>query len=448
MAPLRCLWLARALPFPLDSGDRIYSARLAGALAEAGASVHFFGHAAAAGTMPAGEAAARSGLEGGHEGAHGGGHAGGHEGRLEGRVEGRHEGVVWHGIEGGTHPTWRGLLSAQPLNGAIHATPAYRAQVRALLAQDWDMVVVDHYGMAWVLPEVQRQRRRLSRPPVLVHVAHNHETTLWQGLVRHMRGSLLRRLGAGLNLLKVRRVEAALARRVDLLCSITDEDAAAFSPLRGGGRTLVLTPGYSGLVMPDRTLTPEVPRRVLMVGSFRWVAKQENLVALLREADGPFTAHGIGLDVVGDVPPALRALLAGHACVKLHGFVDDIAPLFRQARLAIVPEVIGGGFKLKFLDYVFGRLPVVTLDAAASGLPAAVRGAMLGCADLPSLVRTVVSHIDDLPALDRLQRRAHAEAAPLFHWRDRGVAMRDTVLEVSRHDQRRLLALPARGAWA
>lgn len=416
--PLRCLWLARALPFPLDSGDRIYSARLAGALAGAGVDVHFLGHAAEPAAMPTGHAP--PGIEG----------------------------VAWHGVAGGCHPTWRGLLATQPLNGAIHATPAYRRRLAELLAQDWDMVVIDHYGMAWVLPEVQRQRRALSRPPVLVHVAHNHETTLWQGLVRHMRGSPLRRVGAWLNLMKVRRVEAQLARGADLLCCIAEEDAEAFAPLRGSGRTLVLTPGYSGLEMPDRTLAPEVPRRVLMVGSFRWVAKQENLKALLQQADGPFTRHGIGLDVVGDVPQALRTQLAGYASVRLHGFVDDIAPLFRQARLALVPEVIGGGFKLKFLDYVFGRLPVVTLDAAASGLPAGVRGEMLRCADLESLVRTVVAHIDDLPALDRLQRRAHAAAAPLFHWGDRGVALRDTVLELARHDQRRLLALPGREAWA
>ncbi len=420
-APMRCLWLARALPFPLDSGDRIYSARLAGALAGAGAEVHFLGHAAAGGAMPADHAP--PGIAG-------------------------TEVIAWQGVEGGQDATWRGLLSGQPLNGAIHATSAYRRRLGALLSQDWDMVVIDHYGMAWALPAVQRHRRALSRPPLLVHVAHNHETTLWQGLVRHMRGSPLRRLGAWLNLLKVRRVERQLARDVDLLCCIAAEDAEAFAPVRGGGRTLVLTPGYSGLEMPDRSLTPEVPRRVLMVGSFRWVAKQENLKALVQQADGPFTAHGIGLDVVGDVPQALRAQLAGYASVTLHGFVDNVAPLFRQARLAIVPEVIGGGFKLKFLDYVFGRLPVVTLDAAASGLPAAVRGAMLGCADLSSLVRTVVAHIDDLSALDRLQRRAHAEAAPLFHWADRGVALRDTVLDMSRHDQRRLLARPARQAWA
>jgi len=409
---LRCLWLARALPFPLDSGDRIYTARLAGALAEAGARVHFLGHAAEPEAMPSGRQA-----------------------------------VTWHGVEGGCRPTWRGLASRQPLNGAIHATPAYRQRLDKLLSQEWDMVVIDHYGMAWALPEVQRRIRHRTRPPVLVHVAHNHETTLWQGMVSLFRGSPLRRLALWLNLQKVRRAEAQLARSVDLLCCIAAEDAAAFEAERAGGRTLVLTPGYSGLQMPDRTLGVEVPRRALMVGSFRWVAKQENLKALLRQADVPFMQQGIGLDVVGDVPEALRAQLAGYGSVRLHGFVDDIAPLYRQARLALVPEVIGGGFKLKFLDYVFGRMPVVTLDAAAAGLPAAVRGAMVGCPDLKTLVDTVIARIDALPALDQLQRRAHAAAAPLFHWPDRGLALRDAVKELAPEVQR-AATRPLRGVWA
>ncbi|MBI5716108.1 MAG: glycosyltransferase [Burkholderiales bacterium] len=393
---LRCLWLARTLPFPLDSGDRIYSARLAGALAEAGASVHFFGHAARRDAVPPGHAAVR-----------------------------------WHGIGGGPHPTWRGLASLQPLNGAVHATPAYRKRLASVLTQAWDAVVIDHYGMAWALPAVLQHARRRTKPPVLVHVAHNHESTLWQGLVRQFSGSSVRRLGAWLNLLKIRRIERRLAGAADLLCCIAEEDAQAFERDRGGRRTIVLTPGYSGLRMPERTLSAQVPRRALMVGSFRWVAKQENLKALVRHADGPFTAHGIGLDVVGDMPDALRAQLAGHASVRLHGFVDDIAPLLRQARLAIVPEAIGGGFKLKFLDYVFGRMPVVTLDVAAAGLPAAMRDAMLTCADLPALVRQVVASMDDLPLLDRLQRQAHASAAPLFHWGDRGVALRNAIEELS-----------------
>ena len=54
---LRCLWLARAIPLPLSSGENVYTARLAQALAAAGASVTFMGLAtSAASSLPAAEA--------------------------------------------------------------------------------------------------------------------------------------------------------------------------------------------------------------------------------------------------------------------------------------------------------------------------------------------------------------------------------------------------------
>ncbi|WP_340318206.1 hypothetical protein [Rhizorhabdus argentea] len=37
----KILWLSRHLPVPLETGDRIYTARLVEALALAGADVHF-----------------------------------------------------------------------------------------------------------------------------------------------------------------------------------------------------------------------------------------------------------------------------------------------------------------------------------------------------------------------------------------------------------------------
>jgi len=45
---VRCLWLARAIPLPLNSGENTYTARLAQALVAAGASVTFMGLAASA----------------------------------------------------------------------------------------------------------------------------------------------------------------------------------------------------------------------------------------------------------------------------------------------------------------------------------------------------------------------------------------------------------------
>ena len=44
---MKCLWIARYMPYPLDAGAKVYSAKLAEALAAAGCSVTFLGFGAA-----------------------------------------------------------------------------------------------------------------------------------------------------------------------------------------------------------------------------------------------------------------------------------------------------------------------------------------------------------------------------------------------------------------
>lgn len=380
----RCLWLARELPFPEDSGDRVYSARLALSLAAAGADVTFAGLAAGPVPPPFADA------------------------------------LRWHAIGGGPRPLWRALLSAEPLQSSLRATPAYARVVRSLLKERWDAIVIEHYGSAWLRPLLRDAHAGIGQRPVLVHLSHNHETSLWRDMARRAEGPAWKRAGLWQNARKVERSEQRLVRSVDLLGCITPQDAQAYAD--DGVRTpgIVLTPGYAGKRVRTRTLSAYTPRHVIVVGAFRWVVKQENLRALLRHAADAFARHGVVLDIVGDMPPALRQEIGVHPAVRVHGFVDDLSPLLADARIALVPEAIGGGFKLKLLDYVFHRVPVATLEASTAGLPPALAGAMLRCPDLGALVEAVLTHIDDVEQLDRLQRDAFDAADAAFDWSDRG----------------------------
>ncbi|CAL1240844.1 glycosyltransferase [Candidatus Methylocalor cossyra] len=386
--PLRGLWLARELPSPADSGDKIYSAGLAKALAEAGADLTLAGLVAErAPALPADWP------------------------------------IRWHPIPGRRTPTWRALLSAMPLVAAVHATRDYQREVRDLARRDWDFVVFDQYGTGWALDHFRKRRGRGPRP-LLVHVAHDHEASVCTQLFREFRGSSLMRLGLWQNQLKVRAFERALAARVDLITAITDEDARRFNADAPGIPTVVLTPGYDGVAAARRPIGPDTPRRVVMVGSFRWTAKQENLRRFLAAAEAPFARQGIELQVAGAMPAGFAAQLGRDSrVVRLLGFVDDIEPLFDAARIAVVPEAIGGGFKLKFLDYIFGRIPVATLGNAAAGLPQEVRKAVLCRDDLDGLVQAICAAMDDLALLNGLRERALEAARDRFRWPDRGQAL-------------------------
>ena len=407
---LRGLWLARERPFPLDSGDRIYTARLARALAEAGADLTFTGYAADDAPPPSDWP------------------------------------VRFVRVEGTPHSKWRALASTQPLVAAVHATPTYRALLDRLLTERWDFIVLDQYGMGWALDACLRARGA-ARGPLLVHIAHDHEASLSEALFRGYRGAPLKRALLWQNHLKIRVAERRLARRVDLLSAITAEDAERFGRDAPDTTVLTLTPGHDGAPVAAAAPRASLQRRVLLVGSFQWLVKQHNLQRFVAAADPVFERHGIVLDVIGSMPPGLAASLREQLrATRLHGFVDDIAPWLAGARLAVVPEELGGGFKLKFLDYVFGRVPVATLDGAAAGLPPALRAAMLRRADLPALVQAIVETIDDGPRLDEMQRQAALVARALFRWPDRGEALLSAVFDGL--DPARVTEPSVRSLWA
>lgn len=382
---MKGLWIARAQPFPLDTGDRIYSARLLRAVAQAGADITFTGFPCEpADAVPADWP------------------------------------VQWRLVPGQPRGTARSLLSTMPLVAAAHATPAYRQLVEELAREHWDFVVFDQYGLGWAMAPFLRQRGDRAAP-VLVHVAHDHEASVYASLVRGFKGSVFKRAGLWQNWLKTRAIERHIARTVDLVTAITPEDAQKFKEDAPHTASVVLTPGYDGAVSARTHMPADTPRNVIMVGNYHWVAKSENLRQFVEAADALFHRNGITLHVIGGIPDELAAQLRRSArATVIHGFVDDVAPHFAQARIAIVPEAIGGGFKLKFLDYIFHRVAVATLSHAAAGLPPEVRASMVQAQDLAGLAQAIVEAIGDDARLDRLQQQAFDAAQSRYRWIDRG----------------------------
>jgi glycosyltransferase involved in cell wall biosynthesis len=387
---LNCLWLSRVHPFPMDSGDRIYSARLALALAGAGARVVFLGLAD----------------------------------RDNGAVEGA-AGVDWRPIAGRQGHPLGALLSPAPLVAARFNTAAYRAALASALAEHaWDAIFLDHYGLGWALPVIARRWPDPATRPLLVHVAHDHEAHVTHQLYADCNEGAARRLVLGLNARKTARYERWVVDSVDLVTVITAEDRDAFARLHPQQRFVPLTPGFSGRAVEARRIHAGLPRRVVVLGSFGWIAKQMNLRDFLAAADPVLAAAGVEIEVVGPMPDGLRAELSPRLrSTRLTGFVDDPAVNLAAARLGIVAEPRGGGFKLKMLDYVFNRVPVAGLAVSVTGIPEEVGRHFLIEDELPTLARTIVAAVDDLDRLDALQQAAYAAALPVFSWETRGTAL-------------------------
>ncbi len=382
---MHCLWLTLADPDPATNGQLLYSKGLIDAARDAGASLRVIGLARPDNPRPA-----RTLL-----------------------------GIDWQLADEQPRPLWRRLLSPVPAVAQRGNSPNFARLVdEALAEQSWDAVVFDSICGSWALGRILRHCRYHPQPPQIVYLSHNHEVTVARRMAQAARG--LRRLHREIDRMKVGRLERRLVANADLVTSNTPDDCRRFSAdaqgLRKDRSVIFLPPGYAGLRLAARTIDATVPRRAIMVGSLDWPMKRVAIEAFLA-AGAEILAHaGVELQIVGEVEPVyLAGLRRRFPSVDFVGRVDDVRPYMRQARLALVPDLLGG-FKLKGLDYVFNRLPILAMRVALPGMPLK-QGTSIGLFDSHrALAEGVLDLIDDFSELNARQARAYDACANRFDW--------------------------------
>jgi polysaccharide biosynthesis protein PslH len=391
---LKVLWLARSIPLPANSGDKIYTYKLISSLAEAGAHVTYVGLAEQTDEWS--------------------------ESELD-------RAINWVIVPGPSRSKLASLLDRKPMVSARYGTSNYRSLIRELLPQQVpDVVVLDHYAMVFAIEELKK--KNYTGP--VVHIAHDFETMVTRDLAASFRGTMLMKLALKLNAIKTAHAEKQLACASDVVATLTEFDAGEFRKI-GARRTVALPPGYDGPVAETSWRKDERNLRVAIVGSFEWTVKQLNLANFLAVADSRFAKSGIGIDVVGKVPREfLEAWQPKLVATKFHGFVQDLTPIFQHSRLGLIIEKTGGGFKLKSLDYVFNGLPVAALAKSFEGVPDSVSQHFLVEDDTPALVESILIAVADDVRLQGMQSGALNAAKGSFKWATRARKLLEAVTEV------------------
>jgi glycosyltransferase involved in cell wall biosynthesis len=386
---MHCLWLTLADPDPATNGQLLYSKGLIDAARDAGASLRVIGLARPESPRPA-----RTLL-----------------------------GIDWRLADEQPRPFWRRLLSPVPAVAQRGNSPNFAQLVdEALDERPWDAVVFDSICGGWALGRVLRHRRYNPQPPRLVYLSHNHEITVARRMAQAARG--LRRLQREIDRMKVSQLERRMVANADLVTSNTPDDCRRFSAdaqRRGRGRgecrsVVFLPPGYAGLRLAARAIDASVPRRAIMVGSLDWPMKRIAMEAFLEAGASVLARAEVELQIVGEAEPRYLAdLRRRFPAVDFVGRVDDVRPYMRQARLALVPDLLGG-FKLKGLDYVFNRLPILAMRVALPGMPLK-QGTSIGLFDSHgALAEGVLALIDDFSELNARHARAYDACANRFDW--------------------------------
>ncbi len=399
---MKVLWLTRKYPRPANSGELIYSDGLIRSFAKTGVRLVVIAHDNEEALVGDGSDASRFVDEDGVEWRLGSPQLGSRLGSLLTRFPA---------------DTWR-LKNGGPA----------AALDRALADETWDAVMIDHAALGWALAPVLRKRRAPGTGPSLVYLSHNHEARVRREVARQSEAALPQRIALYLDAEKYARQEEALCREVDLVTAITETEVAAYREGFPAQRYLCLTPGYLGPRLDDREIGPDRPRRVIMSGSFEWIAKRVNLERFLEQAAAPLAAAGIGLQIVGKTDETfLQAMQQRFPGVDFVGRVAEMTPYLLEARLGLIIEEFGGGFKLKTLEYLFHGLPLAGLRHAVDGLPLRAPDHLILEQSIPALIDSIIAAIDDFSRLNAMRTSAAAICAEAFRWEDRGRALHDAI---------------------
>jgi polysaccharide biosynthesis protein PslH len=247
----------------------------------------------------------------------------------------------------------------------VYESREFEASLRSHLEREhFDLVHMDSLDLhAWLgeLPEV---------PITCTH--HSIESELLRLRAEQIRSPLLARYIQHQAAL-VEQLERELCPRFDLNLMMSEVDAARLRALASEAPTAVVPNGVDTEYMqPQREVEP-VRGRVVFLGP-SYMFPNRDAIEFFLEESWPLVrqAHAAAtLTLIGRTSEADRERFERIPGVRSVGYVDDVRPHLAEAECCIAPLRVGGGTRLKILDYWAMGKPVVSTSIGCEGLDTA-----------------------------------------------------------------------------
>lgn len=267
---------------------------------------------------------------------------------------------------------------------------------------------------------------RLHAPPSKakwVLDAHNVEHVLSHRLERTVSSAqLFYRLYARRETAARRREELAICRRMDAIVTASEPDAAAIAELVPGADPVVIPNGVHLSEAAPSGQGEAIGPCALFVGKLDY---RPNVDALRWFVDAilPRILRALPdfeLVVVGSGNPNRVAQVIATRGVRFVGRVDDVVPYLQEAWVLVAPLRAGSGTRLKILEALAARRPVVTTPIGHEGLSTVANEHVLVASDASDFAECVVRLCRDRELRVRLGNAGRALAESDYGWEHAG----------------------------
>lgn len=267
--------------------------------------------------------------------------------------------VAWREFNPTSLSALRGLFGVMPRSVVDTHSPEMSRVIRAALdAKRYDLLIASQIDMAPYAVERAEIPVLLEEAEVGVYAQKAAQASAWPGRMRH-----------SLTWWKYRQYLRGLFRNIAAATVVSDQEKRLLQMAVPDARKIIVIPNCMQLQDYDGVSAEPNPDSLIYTGSFRYDVNYEAMVWFVNEVYPLVQAQHpqARLIITGD--PAGKQLPAASNLTQT-GVVADVRPWLAAARVALAPLQTGGGTRLKILEAMALRTPVVATSKGVEGLKA------------------------------------------------------------------------------
>ena len=284
--------------------------------------------------------------------------------------------------------------------------PMQRALDEALSEDDFDLVQTEFTPMGSF---------DLKTDAVKVLDAHNVEFENHLRMATHA-DTVVERLFHRRESFLLKREEREACRRHDAVLVTSRRDGELLQALASGLSTFVIPNGVDTSYFAPSSEPPE-PADLVFTGMMAYRPNYDGILYFLDEIFPLIRAvvPAARIHIVGHrPPPKLCKRASDHVVVT--GSVADVRPFIARSAAYVVPLRMGGGTRLKILEALAMKKPVVTTSIGCEGLELSHEESVLIADEPIAFARHVVELLRNEPLRQTLGSTGHALVREVYDW--------------------------------
>ncbi len=258
------------------------------------------------------------------------------------------------------------LFSKKPYNAERFINKNYRKKLALLLqAHHFDIVQLEGLYLCPYINTIRQNSKAL-----IAYRSHNIEHEIWERSVKQARG--FKKIYLKILTKRIKRFEQKAINSYDVLIPITQRDNKKLQQMGNTKPSLVIPAGFDTQKFGQNTKSESAKNDLFFIGALDWAPNQEALLwffekcwpGILKKA--PQTT----LTIAGRNAPNWFVNKINQKNVFYEGEVESAHQFMRNHGIMIAPLLSGSGMRVKIVEAMMLKKPIVTTPIGCEGIDA------------------------------------------------------------------------------